>query len=104
MKLENRCTKLYIKSLPAPLALELIDKYKIPSPCREVLITVCVDRKGGYAGVHHLHQKFEISLGYWTFVERLRDALEMFYKTHTYYGYDFSTFLTPKNQPKTPQD
>lgn len=82
MNIENRAVKLYIKELPPSVAIDLFEQYKIPSPYREILTIVCVERKGGYKALEVLEKKYSIYMGYWTFGRRLKDALEMFRKSH----------------------
>ena len=85
MNIENRATKLYIKSLPPLTAINFISDYKIPSPYKEILITACVDRKEGFSGVKHLAETYKIHIEYWTFGRKLKEALEMFRKSHSEY-------------------
>ena len=81
---ENRATKLYLKSL-APLEVtELLSKYKIPSPYKEVIVCACIYRKEGFAGCDMLAEYFNIHISYWTFGRRLKEALKMFRKSHIY--------------------
>lgn len=47
MNIENRAVKLFIKELPPAEALEKIEQYKIPSPYKEILTIVCVERVVG---------------------------------------------------------
>lgn len=82
MNIENRATKIYIKSLPPLTAIKLINNYKIPSPFKEVLITACVERLEGFKGCDYLSETYNINIGYWTFGVKLKEALEMFRKSH----------------------
>lgn len=93
MKDTRRATKIYLKHLPPLLAIKLIDKYKIPSPEREVLISACVDHKGGFAGIENLKNKYDVHISYWTFVACLGRGLDKFYDTHVYLGEDYSDYL-----------
>jgi len=93
MREVNMATKIYIKHLPPVLATKLIEEYKLPTPYKEVLISACVDKKGGFAGVYNLSEKYGIHISYWQFVRYLGVGLEMFYKTHTYLGKDYSEYL-----------
>lgn len=83
MNLENRATKLYLKNLAPLQAIELIEKYKIPSPYKEVLIVSCIERRKDFDAINHLEEHYNINLSYRTYVRRLRDGLEMFRKSHT---------------------
>ncbi|MBQ9235444.1 MAG: hypothetical protein IJ184_03150 [Alphaproteobacteria bacterium] len=82
MNIENRATKLYLKELPPLQAIDFIEKYKIPSPYKEVLLTACVERKEGFRGIDYLAEKYNINIQYRTFVRKLKEALEMFRRSH----------------------
>lgn len=62
--------------------IELIEKYKIPSPYKEVLIVSCIERRKDFDAISHLEEYYNINLSYRTYVRRLRDSLEMFRKSH----------------------
>lgn len=81
---ERRATKLYIRNLAPVEAIKRIESYLIPSPQKEVLITACIARKEGYAGMDYLEEKYNIHIGYWTFGRRLKEALDMFRKSDSY--------------------
>ncbi len=81
MNIERRATKVYLKSLSPLTAIDLINRCKLPSPWREVLLCACVDRKEGFAGVDHLENQYGISLSYWTFVRRFKESLDMIRKS-----------------------
>lgn len=85
MNIENRATKLYLKELPPLEAIEFIEKYKIPSPYKEILITACVARKEGFVGMDYLSEKYQINIQYRTFGRKLKEALEMFRRSHIKY-------------------
>lgn len=82
MNIENRATKLYLKTLAPVKVYELLEMYKIPSPYKEVLITACVERKEGFQGIKHLAKHYEIYIEYWTFGRRLKEGLKMFRRSH----------------------
>lgn len=83
MNIDNRATKIYLKSI-APLdAYDQIDRYKIPSPQKECLIAM-INGKEGFAGCDYLAEKYKIHIGYWTFGRRLKDGLEIFRKSKKY--------------------
>lgn len=82
MNIDNRATKIYIKALPPALAIELIEKYKIPTPYKEILISVCVERRYIFPAMRHLSEKYGINIEYKTFCRRFKDALEMFRKAN----------------------
>lgn len=94
MKDTRRATKIYLKHLPPLLATKLINDYQIPSPEREVLLSACVARKGGFAGVENLQKEYGINISYWKFVSCLSNGLDMFYNTHLYKGNDYSQYLS----------
>ena len=83
MKLENRATKLYLREIAPLQAIKLIEQYKIPSPYKEVLIVGCVGRKKDFEALYLLEKDYQIYLSKRTYDRRLRDGLEMFYKSHT---------------------
>ena len=86
MNIENRATKVYLKSLPPLTVYKFLDNYKIPSPYKEILITVCIHRKEGFVAMKHLAKEYNIHIEYWTLERRLKEALEMFRESHkTYY-------------------
>ena len=86
MNIENRATKVYLKSLPPLTVYKFLDDYKIPSPFKEILITVCVNKKEGFPAMKHLAKEYNIHIEYWTLGRRLKKALEMFRESHkTYY-------------------
>lgn len=83
MNLENRATKVYLKSI-APLdAYDQIDRYKIPSPQKECLVAM-INGKEGFEGCDYLSEKYKIYIGYWTFGRRLKEGLEIFRKSKKY--------------------
>lgn len=78
MNIERRAVKIYLKSLAPVDAIHSINLCKLPSPWREVLLCACVDRKEGYEGIDFLAKHYNIYIDYWTFVRRLKEALDMF--------------------------
>ena len=74
MNLENKATKLYLKSLPPLTVYKFLDEYKIPSPYKEVLIVCCVLKLKDFSAIHKLETEFGIYLGYRTYIRRLKDA------------------------------
>ena len=83
MNIDNRSTKVYIKSLPPVQAYDMIARYKIPTPQRECLIAM-INGKEGFEGCDYLAEHYQIHMGYWTFGRRLKDGLEIFRKTKKY--------------------
>lgn len=83
MNIDNRATKVFLKSLAPIEAIELIEKFKIPSPQKECLIAM-INGKEGFEGCDYLEEVYKIHIGYWTFGRRLKDGLEMFRKSQKY--------------------
>lgn len=83
MNIENRATKIYLKSLAPLEAYAQIDRYKIPSPQKECLIAM-INGKEGYAGCDFVSDEYNINLGFWTFGRRLKEGLEIFRKSKKY--------------------
>lgn len=81
MNIENRATKLYLKSLPPMTAYKLLDEYKIPTPYKEVLVCACILRLTDFQAIHNL-SKQDIYLSQRTYLRRLQQGLEMFRKSH----------------------
>ena len=86
MNIENRATKLYIKKMPPVVAIELIEKYQIPSPYKEILIAICVKRKSVFETQEYLAKDEELKqhwhLEYLTIVRKFKIALELFRDSH----------------------
>lgn len=80
---ENRATKLYIKDLAPIEAIDEISRYKIPTPHREILIAL-VNGKEGYPACDYLEKEFNIYIGYWNYIKKLKEALIMFRKSKLY--------------------
>ena len=82
MSIERRAAKLYLKDLPPLEALELLEKYHIPSPYKEILIAICVERLKDFPALDFLEEKYKICLGYWDFRKKTGVALDIFRKSH----------------------
>lgn len=82
MNIDNRATKLYLKKLPPVVAVELLEKYMIPSPYKEILIAICVKRKSVYETQEYLAKDPELAkhwhLEYLTIVRKFKIGLELF--------------------------
>lgn len=83
MNIENRATKIYLKSLAPIEAADLIYKCKLPTPQKECLLAL-IAGKEGFNGCDYLADNFNINLGYWTYLRRLKEALQMFRKSVKY--------------------
>lgn len=79
--------------LPPVRVHQLVAEYRIPSPFKEVLIVTCVDKLDRFPAMRKLAQDYNINISFWQFGDRLRDALDMFYQTHTMLKQDFSSEL-----------
>lgn len=84
MNLENRATKVMLKSMPAYMAEELLDLYKIKKPYKEILFATCVKDMPQFEAMKHLAEQ-GINLGYRTFLRKQAKALEMFRVAHIHY-------------------
>lgn len=83
MNIDNRATKVYLKSLAPIEAYDIINKFLIPTPQRECLFAM-INGKEGFAGCDYLAENYNINMGYWTFGRRLKEGLELFRKTKKY--------------------
>lgn len=83
MNIDNRATKVYLKSLAPVEAYDQIERYKIPSPQKECLIAM-INGKEGFEGCDYLEDVYKIHIGYWTFGRRLKEGLEIFRKSKKY--------------------
>lgn len=83
MNIDNRATKVYLKSLAPIEAYDQINRYKIPSPQKECLIAM-INGKEGFEGCDYLEDEYKIHIGYWTFVRLLKEGLEIFRKSKKY--------------------
>ena len=86
MSIERRATKIYLKELPPLTVLELLDKYHIPSPYKEILIAICVERLNVYSAVDFLSEEYNINIGYWNLRKKTSEALDIFRKSHLTFG------------------
>lgn len=84
MNIERRRIKIYLKSLAPIEVYETLESYRIPSPYKEILITACIYNKEGFEGCDFMEEKFKIHIGYWSFVKKLKEALEKVQKTYEY--------------------
>ena len=84
MNLENRATKVMLKCMPAYMAEELLDLYKIKKPYKEILIATCVKDMPQFEAMKLLAEQ-GINLGYRTFLRKQAKALEMFRVAHMHY-------------------
>lgn len=84
MNIENRATKIMLKCMPAYMAEELLDLYKIKKPYKEILIATCVKDMPQFEAMRYLAAQ-GISLGFRTFTRKQAKALELFRTAHLLY-------------------
>ena len=85
MKQKHKIAKEYLMSLSPIEAYELIEKYKIPTPYKELFEIVCIRRLKGYKIIDVLEEKYLIKMPYWTMIKEFDTALDMFYKSNQYF-------------------
>lgn len=84
MNVENRATKVMLKNMPAFMAEELLESYKIKKPYKEILMATCVKDMPQFEAMRCLSEQ-GIHLGYRTFIRKQAKALEMFRVAHMHY-------------------
>lgn len=84
MNEQNRIAKIYLKNLAPNEAIDLINKYNIPSPHKEVLISACVYNRSSFEGCDFVAENYKIHISYWDFVKKLKEALVIFRKSQEY--------------------
>lgn len=71
----------------APIeAIEILDKYKIPTPYRELLEIICIKRVKGFRILDELEKQYNIKMNYYTMIINFDIALDMFYKSNQYFS------------------
>lgn len=85
MNLENRATRVMLKDMPVFMAEDLIKRYKIKSPYKEILEATCLYDKDQFEAMDWIKQKYKIHLGFRTFSRKYAKALEMFRTAHLMY-------------------
>lgn len=83
MNIDNRATKLYLKKLPPVVAVELLEKYMIPSPYKEIIHMTCVKNYPQYKAMKEL-SKVGINLSFRSFTRKQAEALEKFRIAHLF--------------------
>lgn len=78
MNIENRATKLYLKKLPPVVAIELLEKYMIPSPYKEILESVCIKQMPLFKAIEYIADDYNINISYTTIRRKLKIGLELF--------------------------
>lgn len=85
MKRIHKITKLHLMDMAPIEAIELIEKYKIPTPYKELLEIVCIKRHKGFKILDILEEEYNIHMQYWTMIKEFDTALDMFYKSNQYF-------------------
>ena len=85
MKRIHKLTKLHIMEMAPIEAIELIDKFLIPTPYKELLNIICVRRIKGFKILDVLEEEYNIKMPYYTMIQNFDIALEMFYKSNQYF-------------------
>lgn len=80
---KRRAIKIWLKSLAPNESLEIIEKAHLPAPYRQILESCCVKRLKAFAAIEEL-EKDNIYIGYWSYVEKLAEALDMMSKELEY--------------------
>lgn len=86
MNIENRATKLYLKKLPPVVAVKLLEKYMIPSPYKEIVNAICIQKKSVFQTQYYLANdeslKEHWSFEYLTIIRKFKIGLELFRNAH----------------------
>lgn len=88
MNLENRATKVMLKNMPVFMVEDLIKRYKIKSPYKEILEATCIKDKGQFEAMDWIKREYKIHLGFRTFSRKYAKALEMFRTAHLLYEHE----------------
>lgn len=82
MNIENRATKIYLKSLPPLTIKKLVNLYELPTPYKEILITIFAENKTGFKILDHLEKEHKIYISYFQLLRYTKRALEKFRVAH----------------------
>ena len=85
MKRIHKIAKLHLMEMAPIEAIETIEKYKIPTPYKELLEIICVKRIKGFQILDELEKLYNIKMNYYTMIIQFDIALEMFYKSNQYF-------------------
>lgn len=83
MNIKSKEIRKEFKELAPNLAYEKLEKYRMASPYKEIIIATCIERLDAFSAIQFLKTKYNINLSYWTFVSKKQDALEMLDKCKT---------------------
>ena len=85
MKRTHKIAKLMLMDMAPIEAYKLLEKYKIPTPYKELLEIVCIKRQKGFKIIDILEEEYNIKMPYWTMIKEFGVALDMFYKSNQYF-------------------
>lgn len=85
MDIENRATKVMLKDMPVFMVEDLLKKYKIKSPYKEIIEATCIENKDQFEAMDWIKRKYKIHLGFRTFSRKQAKAFEMFRVAHLMY-------------------
>lgn len=86
MSTVNITTRNFIKSLAPVSAEHLIEKYKLPSPYKEVLTACCILGLQERPAIEWLGKEKHLYLSVWQYRRRLSEGLIKFRKAHIQCG------------------
>lgn len=86
MKRIHKIAKLHLMEMAPIEAIEILDKYKIPTPYRELLEIICIKRIKGFRILDELEKQYNIKMNYYTMIINFDIALDMFYKSNQYFS------------------
>ncbi|MBR3490252.1 MAG: hypothetical protein IKH36_02055 [Bacilli bacterium] len=86
MKRIHKIAKLHLMEMAPIEAIEILDKYKIPTPYRELLEIICIKRVKGFRILDELEKQYNIKMNYYTMIINFDIALDMFYKSNQYFS------------------
>lgn len=85
MKRIHKIAKEHLMILAPIEAKNLIEKYEIPTPYKELLEIICIRRHKGFKILDILEKDYNIHIEYWTMIKEFDTALDMFYKSNQYF-------------------
>lgn len=85
MKRIHKLAKLHLMEMAPIEAIDLINKFQIPTPYKELLNIICVRRIKGFKILDILEEEYNIKMPYYTMIQNFDIALDMFYKTNQYF-------------------
>lgn len=85
MKRIHKLAKLHLMEMAPIEAIELINKFQIPTPYKELLNIICIRRVKGFKILDVLEKDYNIKMPYYTMIQNFDIALDMFYKSNQYF-------------------